>query len=111
METYYLGVSQTVIAPAQTVCDVSAAKTLTVVSVQPQVTKTKVTVVTSNTIATVWVGYVMLSIQCPGIEYKLIVATLLDKPSTGRKRRLTRPRNAGSKEGGTAGKGILSVLI
>jgi hypothetical protein len=43
-------------APAQTVCDVSAAQTLTVVSMQPQVTETKVTVVTTSTWDTVWVG-------------------------------------------------------
>lgn len=56
VETYYLGVDRTVTAPAQTVCDVSAAQTLTVVSVQPQVTETKVSVVTTNTYATLWVG-------------------------------------------------------
>jgi len=58
IETYYVGVSRTVTAPAQTVCDVSAAQTLTIVSMQPQVTETRVAVVTSNTYATVWVGYV-----------------------------------------------------
>ncbi|KAJ9138323.1 hypothetical protein NKR19_g7884, partial [Coniochaeta hoffmannii] len=56
IETYYVGVSRTLTAPAQTVCDLSAAQTLTIVSMQPQVTETRVAVVTSNTYATVWVG-------------------------------------------------------
>lgn len=70
VETYYLGISQTVTAPAQTVCDVSAAQTLTVLSVQPQATETRVAVVTTNTFATVWVGYVIDLLQL-SLQYTL----------------------------------------